>query len=259
MFDFIFHTEDTAMTAPPVLFLSSPFGAKREWTGVSEFLGPRGACRAFDRADEWTRRIEVAPDGVHLVAHGTAAYHALMSAMEAPHAVRSVTLVDPDIICAMPDLADCPQFRRHLRMIRHALDLSSGRRSGAAAARVIDYWMGRKAWARSAPAVRDRFAGAMPELAEAWRGQRQAPLNPLQLVALRCPVRVVTGRRAPAEVRSLARLLRMVVPELSISLVNSARGASHLTDPHIVAPDIGKFIVSSDMRWQTDTRRAVAA
>ena len=56
---------------------------------------------------------------------------------------------------------------------------------------------------------------------------------------------------APAPIRSLARLMRVAVQTLSITQVKGARGAAHLTDPHVVGPEVCKFVVSSDREWHT--------
>ena len=73
----------------------------------------------------------------------------------------------------------------------------------------------------------------------------------LDLVNIACPVRIVAGSRAPAPIRSLARLMRVAVQTLSITQVKGARGAAHLTDPHVVGPEVCKFVVSSDREWHT--------
>lgn len=251
MFDFMPRSDHARRTAPPVLFLSNPFGVAGEWSGIAETLGDQADCEAYEDPSAYLRRVCGRPEGPHLVAHGTGAYHALIAAIQHPHCVRSVTLIDPDIICAMPDLIPCPQFRRHTMLVRRAQDLALCGKHRDAAAQVIDWWMGRRAWSKTAFRLKARFAGAMPALADEWRMQAKAPVNLLGLVALACPVKVVTGRRAPSEITELARLLRMAIPEASMVLVKSARAASHLTDPHVVGPELRNFIVSSDLGWHT--------
>ncbi|MCR9086376.1 MAG: alpha/beta hydrolase [Rhodobacteraceae bacterium] len=259
MFDSVPQTPCIATTAPPVLFLSDPFGTPGEWSGVSEFLGPRGNCRAFDDPAEWRCAVERAPKGAHLAAHGTAGYHALKAAMDHPHAVRSVTLVDPDIIRAIPDLMLCCQFRGQLKLIARATALASDCRHEEAAAKVMDWWRGPRSWKRTAPRTRAEFVRAMPLLADEWWTQDRTPLSLLRLARLSCPIKVISGRRMPSEVRSLAHVLRMAIPDFSLQLVKSARALSHLTHPQIVSPEIGKFIVCSDMGWHSDEDLALAA
>lgn len=259
MFDFMPHPAHTFMSAPPVLCLSGPTGMRDEWIGLADCLGPRGACQSFDDASVLRRRLWAGPDGAHLVAHGTAAYHVLKMTEEIPERVRSLTLVDPDIIQALPELAACPQFFGHLSLIRRVREALPLGRLEAAAARVTEWWMGRGTWATTSYAIKERVAEAMPALAREWRIQEDAPLTLLTLVNLSCPVRIIAGRRTPSSIRSLVRLLRVAVPEVSVTFVKGARGACHLTDPHVVGPEISNFIVSSDADWHTQASLLAAA
>ncbi len=77
MFDFA-HPLPTMPPRPAsVLFLSNPFGATREWRGLSGCFGTRAVCRSFARGDEMSAHAETVAGGLHIVAHGTGAFHAL--------------------------------------------------------------------------------------------------------------------------------------------------------------------------------------
>lgn len=258
MFDFM-PQEARFMTSPPVLFLSNAFGAAREWDSIALCLGSRGACQSFDDLARWTKAAEIAPNGAHLVAHGSAAYDALRFTRDNPDAVRSLTLVDPDLIAAFPELADCHQFRRHSDLIRGAADAVAENRADDAAAMVIDWWMGKGTWNATTPRLQARFAKAVPALANDWQRQRQAHFDMLSLMRISTPVRIVTGRRVPSDVLALSRLMRTVLADISLDVVKSSGAVAHLTDPHIVAPEICKFIVSSDIGWQDRQYLAEAA
>ena len=259
MFDFFTHSQMTAVADPSVMFLSSPFGGPREWVGISDYIGARGTCTAFSNPTEWKHAVETSADGVHAVVHGTAAYHALKLASETPSAFRSITLVDPDIINALPELQSCPQFYGHTKLIEESLEAEAMGEPIAAAAKVVNWWMGRKAWAQTSASPRSKLVAAMPHLAAEWRLQSRKPLTLLDLTTVSCPVQIVTGRHAPAEIRSLMRTLRMALPDFTTCLVKSAIGASHLTDPHIVAPTTTDFIVSSDNGWHNEFGLQAAA
>ena len=259
MFDFMPHPANAPMTAPPVLCLSGPTGTADEWIGLEQCLGSRGACQTTDMPLVFRRKLTMAPDGAHVVAHGSAAYHALKAAIEMPLKVRSLTLIDPDIIAALPELKACPQFFGQLRMIERVTAEVAEGRTEAAATRVTNWWMGRGAWDRTSGTVQDMQVRAMPRLAAEYQGQAATPLPLLALVTLPCPVRIVAGRRAPSGIRSFARLLRVAIREVSMTLVKGARGSAHVSDPHVVAPDISNFIVSSDRGWQSQASLPVAA
>lgn len=244
MFDFAHPMDRPARADQTVLFLSSPFGVSREWAGLSECLGPQAECRTHDRPAPFMHDARLSSDPVHLVAHGTGAYHALSTAMRDPYLVRSVTLIDPDLICAMRELAPCHQFRGHTRMIDRATGLVEGDRPEAAAQIVTDWWMGRRAWSRTSPRLQARFAAAMQRLVAEWQAQSVAPLDLLDVVTLDCPVHIVTGRRVRSDVRALTQLLRIALPDCTLTTVPFARAAAHLSDPHIVGPALRNGIVS---------------
>jgi pimeloyl-ACP methyl ester carboxylesterase len=256
MFNFSSRESDTV---GPVLFLSGPFGVAREWAGIMLCLGTRGASRAFDDRDAWRRALDVAPAAAHLVAHGPAAYEALRMAQECPRRVRSVTLVDPDILAALPEMKAGSQFRRGASLRRQVAALVAEGRQVEAAEAVTDWWMGKGTFSRSSLRLRSRFAASSAALVEAWRRQEEAPFDLCRLSGLRVPVHVATGRRAPAETRSVTGLLKMVVPGLSATIVKDAGAAAHLTDPHVVGPDVSNFIVLSGGGWQDRAHFAAAA
>ncbi len=258
MFDFISHQFDEQRCGAPVLLLSGPFGVAREWQGITLCLGTRGEPQVFDDRAEWRSAVEVAPDGAHLVAYGPAAYDALRVAM-VPGAARSITLIDPDIIMALPELGHCLQFRGQTRMIRRAVEIAGAGHHADAARSVIDWWMGRRAWSRTSARLQARFAGRMLVLAAEWERQAAEPFDLFDLTAITVPVKVVTGRRAPHPVRALAQMLGIVVPGLSRCGVKGAGTAAHLTDAHIVAPEVSNFVVSSDRRWQNLVQVSEAA
>ena len=259
MFDFMIQNRETQVAAAPVLFLSSAMGETWEWNGIADCLGPRGACQMFDHPADWAHAAFIAPDGAHLVAHGAAAYDALRVAAGYGEIVRSVTLIDPDLIAGLPELAACLQFRRHAGMIRRVQTRVAEEDRVGAAELAVEWWMGRGAWSRTAPELRGRLEKAIARLSADWQRQAAAPFDLTELSGIAAPVRVITGRRAPSDIRAMTRLLRMVVPELSARFVKFASASAHLTDPHIVGPDVSNFIVSCDLAWQDQPEQRMAA
>ncbi len=258
MFDFAPPMDRPFDTAEIVLFLSGPFGIAREWKGLTECLGSRADCRAYDRPAPFMHDARLAPSAVHLVAHGTGGYHALATAIREPYLVRSITLIDPDLVCAMRELAPCHQFRGHQRMIARASALMAVNRPADAAEKVTDWWMGRRAWSRTSPKLRARFTAAMPSLLAEWRTQSETPLELLDVVTLDCPIRIITGQRVRSDIRALTQLLRVAFPDCALISVHGARGACHLSDPHIVGPALRNGIVSSHAPCQSEHRQIAA-
>ncbi len=143
-------------------------------------------------------------------------------------------------------------------MVARATALEKGEQYVQAAALVTDWWMGRPAWSATAARLCTRFTNAIPALVREWQRQAAAPLALDDLATLACPARIVIGQRAHVDIRALARRLTHILPQASLTQVAGARGAAHLTMPHVVDPVIANFVVSSEIAWQSDTMSVAA-
>lgn len=257
MFDFLNTPTHTNMQTE-ILFLSSPFGVTREWTGLSDTVGSLASTRAFGHPAAFQHAARLSCAGAHLVAHGSAAHHAIQTAIQYPNDINALTLIDPDILTSLPDLHDCPSYRKNLEMNAKATALVDQGKTIEAAECVIDWWMGRSAWAKTSERLKVRFAKNMPALVADWRNQARAPLCLLGLAAVRCPIQIITGRDAPADIRALTQVMRLALPKTSLLKIKAAHGASHLSHPHIVGPALRKSIVCNDTGWQTAYQRNAA-
>lgn len=249
MFDFA--NDASSHPIQTVFFLSNPLGNTREWTGLAQTIGALATCRAFDRPDAFRTALSQMTAPAHLVAHGSAAYHALQVAAQDPDAVQSVTLIDPDILAAVPDMHACPTYHKNLSIMQRAKELCDQGQTQEAAQLTVDWWMGRATWHNTNPTLQVRFASAMPALVAEWQMQEADPLCLLNIATVRCPIKLVLGRKTPAGIRSLAQLVRLALPNASLQRVSEARGACHLTHPHVVGPELRNFVVEHAVDWQS--------
>lgn len=257
MFD-LMHTTPHTTSQNEVLFLSNPLGVAREWQGLADTIGTLAPSRMFDRTGAFQNAARFSHAGAHLVAHGSAAHHVIQAAIQHPGEVRSITLIDPDILASLPDLHDCPSYRQNLRINAKATALVDQGRTSEAAQCVINWWMGRSAWSNTSNRLRSRFAAAIPALIADWRSQARSPLCLLGLASVPCPIQIVIGRHAPADIRALTQVMRLALPQTSRLKIHGAHGASHLTHPHIVGPALRKFVVCNDAGWHTELQRHAA-
>lgn len=253
MYDFV------PSPARSVIALSGPLSDPSEWDSLTLALGSRGTAEGVSARRDWHAAIAGASGPVHLAASGTAAHDALATAMTLPARVRSVTLVDPDMAGAIEELTVSPQFRRDaIHRVAVSVAVAAGDLADAAQAEV-DRWMGRGAYRAASLRFRRDMARRMPRLVADWRRQGLMSLSVARLAALAPPVRVVLGARAPVEARQMAGLLRMVVPDLARIVVPVARGLAHLSDPHMVWPDVANFVAAAQPKWQSSNDFATAA
>lgn len=105
-------------------------------------------------------------------------------------------------------------------------------------------------WDRRAARPQCLPTEAVQHLAQDWRDQAAHPVQLLDLVTITRPIRIVTRRRAPADIRSLVRLLRLGFPDVTSSFVASAKDAAHLPKLEILTHLVANFVVSADLDCQ---------
>lgn len=236
---------DTAAGGPSVFFLSGAMGARGEWKSLEGCVNGTHLAVPFSDAAEGVDMLDFAPTGAHLVAHGTAVHTALRAVMERPERVRSLTLIDPDIAPALPELAVSPMFRAGQQMRTRMARFAEEGDAFNAAREAVDFFMGRKAFQKSSFELQKRFARRMGRLQHAYAAQQAQPFDLYELSTVDCPTLVVTGRFASSELRECARLLMFAMQPARRFIVPGARAAAHLTDPHIVGPELRKFLENS--------------
>lgn len=236
---------DTAAGGPTAFFLSGALGARGEWKSLEGCISGTHLAVPFSDAAEGVDMLDFAPTGAHLIAHGTAVHTALRAAMERPERVRSLTLIDPDIATALPELAVSPMFRAGQQM-RTRMERYAGEGDAFNAAReAVDFFMGRRAFRNSSFGLQQTFARRVGALSAAYAAQRAQPFDLSGLSTIQSRTLIVTGRFAAAELRECARLLMFAMPPARRFIVSGARAASHMTDPHIVGPEVLKFLETS--------------
>ena len=230
---------------PSVQFFSGALGGRGEWTGLAECLGP-------DFGSEALGHVQFSDPPTHVVAHGTAVADVLRAAAERPWGFKSLTLIDPDIDRMLPALAADPACHT-VHAMRHNLGflLAEGE-AWIAMGAVIDHAMGRGAWDRTSYPLQVRLAARIGTLIRAWESQAAAPMDEVELAGIVCPTLVVTGRRAPEEIRAAQDYLVQAIPFARRLLIPAAGVAGHLTDPHLFGPAIREFLVRAGRQWQTD-------
>ncbi|MEL6169019.1 MAG: hypothetical protein AAFR35_10025 [Pseudomonadota bacterium] len=258
MYDFMTDTAEPGMHRAEILFLSNPLGAAGEWKGLADTMGGQSITQTIVRPADLQPAIWRSFAGVHLVAHGSSASHALRMALSPTHPIQSLTLIDPDILPALSDLHDCPTYRRNLRLVATATACVERGQPVEAAQKVVDWWMGRSAWARTSTRLQRRFAAGMPRLVSDWRVQSETPIALADLAAIACPIQILTGRRVPGDIQNLCHILRIVLPQATVIRVPGARGACHLSHPHLVGPQFRNFVVDNDWCWQSEPQKRAA-
>lgn len=246
MFDFNTHSDRAAST---VLFLSGGLGAANEWRAVAESLGPAFAVQRHSDSHAGIRALDQHPEGAHVVAHGTAAHPAILTAAACPGHVRSLTLIDPDVIGALPDAAAAPARGPGTAMRRRVLDHSRRGDFIDATREAVDFWMGRGAYGKSSRELQEKLGARLHRLVRDYRAQTEWSFDADTVSSVVCPVLVMTGRKAPSELKDAARLMVHGLPFAEPFGVPGAKACAHLTDPHLVGPALRAFLARTDRGW----------
>ncbi len=249
-----------------VVCLHSNASASAQWRQLMERLAPRFRVFAPDslgagKSPAWPAdRIIGLKDEVAflepvfalagspfcLVGHSYGAALALVAAALRPERVRAVAVYEPTLFSLLEEESPGQQAANEIRAVAaDAAAAIDARDHSAAAARFVDYWMGRDSWRGMPEARRAVIAGSMSNI----RGWAHALFNePTGLNAFRAlelPVLYMIGARSPASSRSVARLLTAALPNVEIVEFPELGHMGPVTHPEPVNEAIANFLDSS--------------
>lgn len=244
-----------------VLFIHATLGSAASWTRVQAPLLSKLAMTAFDRPShgesaQWTG--DGGPAGLHLltttiaagliegradiVGHSYGATIALRLALDLPHRVRSLTLVEPPLFSlargtrAWEDHAEA--------MAGFDAALSAGDRDRAA--QIFQAAISPEApWEGLNDRARDRLARQIERIGEERAvTDDDAPglTAPGRLEEILQPVLLIEGSASPAIVNRVHDALAGRIPQAQRVVVMGAGHMSPLTHPENVAAEIANFL-----------------
>jgi pimeloyl-ACP methyl ester carboxylesterase len=242
---------DSAGSGLPLIFIHGSAGSAKQWKRLFEhFRQTRhvfaydligcGMSRAVDVASPLScERFTYAHDaqvlcaaidllGGHadVVAHSGGALGALLTALERPAAIRTLTVFEPVMFHLLRD-ADDPAFEPIRDHAVAYCDLFERHGPAAAMEAFVDLWNGPGAWQRlSGPIHNAMLSGASRLYCEWDRMLRGAtPLTASDLARLRTPVLYVCGDRTIAPVKRITEIAQAHLPNCRPVTV---QGATHM-------------------------------
>jgi pimeloyl-ACP methyl ester carboxylesterase len=196
----------------------------------SDAVGPWDGSRVFTLADEAERTIALidgADREVHLVGHSYGGGVALHVALARPHRITSIALYEPAAfhLLRQMDGPGADAFAEIAAITRQTgRDIVVGNYRGAAA-RFVDYWGGEGAWDALSPKRQLALTRWAPKAPLDFAALIAEPATPNAYAALRFPILLMRGERAPAPTRLIAEKLAVILPDARLRIVS---GASHM-------------------------------
>jgi pimeloyl-ACP methyl ester carboxylesterase len=250
-----------AGSGAPVLALHGSASSGAMWRGLVDYLAGRfriltpdlpgyGASDVPDAAGPLGPELAAvsalaghAGQPLHLVGHGFGGVVALEAARRMPRRVRSLTLIEP----AAFHLLDRAQ--PGARALAEEIDVLTGRvcadiawnDAEGAAARVVDYWNGRGAWARTSEGLRAFLLGCLPRAMRNLAAIRALPRTDYARIA--CPTLAVMGLDSPLPSLRATEVVAEAVPGAVLGIIPDAGHMLPLTDPHLLHPMIAEHLL----------------
>jgi pimeloyl-ACP methyl ester carboxylesterase len=237
---------ETSGDGPVVVLIHSSGLSGRQWRRLASSLAARGfravvpdltghgASAPYPEPTPFSYRTDVAAlralletsGPAHLVGHSYGGLLALLAAVEAPQAVRSMVLYDPVAFGVLDPVADA-DARAELA----AVDLpwgtsgTSEREHDAWLQAFVDYWGGPGAWLLLREEARAEFrrVGWVVEQGVSTLVDDQTPAAAYRALAF--PVTLMTGERSPLAAGAVVRRLAAACPD---ARVVTMPGAGHM-------------------------------
>lgn len=244
----------------PVVALHGSVGDARQWAPLSAALGGGWRVLAPDlhgcgqspawpglrpfRLGEEAAAVhalcrEVGP--VHLVGHGFGGALALRAALEAPAAVRSLTLIEPaahHLLLREPDGA-VRELVGEIEGLAHDVQqaLLAGDARGAMA-RVVDYWDGPDSWGRLPASRQTALRGRAYRVALDLRAALKEPTSLAACRALAMPTLLIKGDGSPRPNQAICRLLVQTLPSAQLVVIKGEAHSGLLRAPDRWLPPV---------------------
>lgn len=187
--------------------------------------------------------FEAAGDGFHLVGHSFGGAIALKAALQNPGRLSSLIVYEPVLFSVLVTHdPDHPAAREIMAVRDDTVRLASLGDLEGTAARFVDYWLGRGAWAAMPEARRPAVVNGMRMVKADWHAAFQEPTPLAAFASIDVPTLSLTGSRSPAAARAVANLLCGVLPRVRAIELQGLGHMGPVTHPETVNEVVAAFL-----------------
>ncbi len=185
----------------------------------------------FDLVEAWQ-------EPVHLVGHSYGGAIALQIALQNPHWINTLTVIEPTVFNLLR-FGEPSDRRLHgqidaLRGVMNAAAASGD--PNTAMGQFIDFWNGPGTWARKSLKAKLHLAAQTGQVVNNFAAGDEITWEIGSLHALPLPVQILMGTQSPKPARRMAELLARAIPGAALRRINGAGHMAPLTHPHVVGP-----------------------
>jgi pimeloyl-ACP methyl ester carboxylesterase len=210
----------------------------------SESRGPWTGEHAFTLADEAAisiALIDESDEKVHLVGHSYGGGVALHAALSRPNKIASLSLYEPTAFHLLRQMGEAgaqayAEIQEIARRISQCI-VTGDYRSGVAD--FVDYWNNHGAWKAMRPAAQSALMRWAPKAPLDFEALVNDPTPAKAYTALKFPVLILHGERAPLPTRVISERLIEILPKSRLKIV---AGAGHM-GPLTHASEVSRLII----------------
>jgi pimeloyl-ACP methyl ester carboxylesterase len=212
-------------------------GGTPAWTG-------RHAIRVADHARLVAAVIRQQGGRAHLVGHSFGGVVALRVALDTPHLLRSLTVIEPVAFQLLRggEEGDAELYAEVRALGASVFESTLSGHGHAGMQRFVDYWNGDGSWARLAPATQDRLALQIGGIAANFSCvfADWSRLADYQRIAV--PTLVLSGGRSPKPAIRVAECVAAAIPGARRMIIEGAGHMLPLTHAGTVADAVSAYV-----------------
>ena len=212
------------------------YGGTSSWTGTDE-----GIIRA---EGDLVRALTSDLESFHLLGHSYGGASGLRLALEEPHRIKSLTLIEPISIFVLDPEKDARPYNELQNVADvYRAEIDAGNMD-AGIKQYFDYWNGDGAWESALPRTRDYARDTAykcyHEFAAIYDKSNQSmPLNVLTM-----PVHILRGTKTQPPAHRIVEVLAAALPHAQVTEISGAGHMSPITHPEEVNAAIEGFLVA---------------